>query len=367
MHVPLDRDAFERLPRHPDWHYSYSDGAVRLTHAPQLLRLTLPTSSPVTPTEAGSVTVSVVTPADRDIFIAFLQQAWGDEEPFVRFDPAERQERLLDDVPAAWKRRADPGGVLARRGGRLVGAALVVREPERDVPCLAWLIVSRQHRRAGIATAVLAGLLPALREHGEHALFADVPVSTLPALRWHLRQGFRLEPEPLHEVAATELARGADPQATTEPERGDLVPVRVGLAELAAHLEGRGVFDYGARLNISTGEIVPEDIQALTGVPPPPDWDDQSAWLVLTPMGSRGGFHDMEVFADTVADLRLRAKLQSALKARKPFRAFKDALSAHEEELSDFFAFTDERAQQRAREWLAARGYRPVPPAPPEL
>jgi hypothetical protein len=70
---------------------------------------------------------------------------------------------------------------------------------------------------------------------------------------------------------------------------------------------------------------------------------------------SSEGYSDMEDFAETVDDGKLRVALFSALnKGRKVFRSFKDALYADDQELERYYQFIQTRNEERIRDWLSS-------------
>jgi hypothetical protein len=66
----------------------------------------------------------------------------------------------------------------------------------------------------------------------------------------------------------------------------------------------------------------------------------------------------MQMYADSVTDEKLRARLDRALQGRGAFRRFRDVLADGPDGLGPWHDFSDERHQGRARAWLAAAGYR---------
>ena len=133
---------------------------------------------------------------------------------------------------------------------------------------------------------------------------------------------------------------------------------------LAAELEGGGLggFDEGVRLHVATGRFLPavDDLEAMLGEPQPDDWEDPDAWLHVTPLGSRDGYRDMELFVSTVTDRRLAGRLERSLQGRGVFRRFRDVLEHEPHEFDRWRVFSDERTRGRARAWLAEEGYRPA-------
>jgi hypothetical protein len=68
---------------------------------------------------------------------------------------------------------------------------------------------------------------------------------------------------------------------------------------------------------------------------------------------SHEGYRDMEDFAETVSNEKLKARLFNALSSgRKVFRKFKDTLSFDDRELDRYYGYVESRNRQRVMEWL---------------
>lgn len=122
-------------------------------------------------------------------------------------------------------------------------------------------------------------------------------------------------------------------------------------------------------LNIESGTIL-----SLIG----PDADDEAdedprehdRRLFIEPIESSEAFRVMEDFVDQCGDDRLARALGQALRQRKPFSRFKDALAAHPAQREAWFAFERQAMEAIARLWCenlcisprwAARPNRPTP------
>lgn len=68
----------------------------------------------------------------------------------------------------------------------------------------------------------------------------------------------------------------------------------------------------------------------------------------------------MEAFIPTLKNPHLRDRLYRAIRARSPFRQFRDALEAYPMERERWVAFSDARQRQRAVDWLAEEGIEPI-------
>jgi len=83
-------------------------------------------------------------------------------------------------------------------------------------------------------------------------------------------------------------------------------------------------------------------------------------YLPVPEVESRDGFRDMQAFISTIEDERLRDRLWRAIDGRKPFRRFKDVLCGYPDERERWFAFSNERVQERILEWLKEEGIEPA-------
>jgi hypothetical protein len=78
-------------------------------------------------------------------------------------------------------------------------------------------------------------------------------------------------------------------------------------------------------------------------------------------------YGDMEDFIATVSDPHLQELLDVAITGRGAFRRFKDVLFRYPSERERWFAFRDERMEQRMREWLEEYDIEPIAAPPVEL
>ncbi|AQP44629.1 hypothetical protein RPIT_07225 [Tessaracoccus flavus] len=145
-----------------------------------------------------------------------------------------------------------------------------------------------------------------------------------------------------------------------------LRPQPVDLDAFSSVLEGDPALG-GGRLELATGEAWPETVfdEAYTGIPYDEEADAPDRWLRVHCLGSRESYRDMERFIDTVDDERLAERLWRAIQGRGAFRRFKDVLydwPEHQEHQERWYAFNEDRHRGRARAWLVAEGYAPVPP-----
>lgn len=79
----------------------------------------------------------------------------------------------------------------------------------------------------------------------------------------------------------------------------------------------------------------------------------------IEPIESSEAFRVMEDFVDQCGDDRLARALEQALRQRKPFRRFKDALAAHPAQREAWFAFERQAMEAIARRWCEGHGISP--------
>jgi hypothetical protein len=154
--------------------------------------------------------------------------------------------------------------------------------------------------------------------------------------------------EELAEELDAALGRGPTPMLRQVP---------VDLDELSSALEGDPLYG-GGRLDLRTGELWHESPDGFSE-DEEEELLDPDRWLHLEALGSREGYRDMELFAQTIEDKQLADLLEVALDGRGAFRRFKDVLAREPDELQRWFTFSEDRRRGRARAWLAGCGYRP--------
>lgn len=91
---------------------------------------------------------------------------------------------------------------------------------------------------------------------------------------------------------------------------------------------------------------------------------DAGHLIPIEPLGSSVEYGWMAEFAASVADARLRDRLEVALDGRGAFRRFKSTLLDDLVERERWFAFRDARLRAAAREWLAEQGIEPATTPP---
>lgn len=111
-------------------------------------------------------------------------------------------------------------------------------------------------------------------------------------------------------------------------------------------------------LNIESGTILPligPDAVDEADVDP----RDDDRWLFIEPIESSEAFRVMEDFVDQCGDDRLARALEQALRQRKPFSRFKDALAARPPQREAWFAFERQAVEVIAQRWCEYHGISP--------
>lgn len=89
---------------------------------------------------------------------------------------------------------------------------------------------------------------------------------------------------------------------------------------------------------------------------------DPDRWLWVQSEGSGDGYKDMAWFIEHLEDAGMAERLAVAITGREAFRRFKGTLSQWSDLMTRWHDFFAERQRGRARQGLAAHGYRPAPP-----
>ncbi|MCI0329332.1 MAG: UPF0158 family protein [candidate division Zixibacteria bacterium] len=78
----------------------------------------------------------------------------------------------------------------------------------------------------------------------------------------------------------------------------------------------------------------------------------ENDYVLLPKKRSRDGYQDLLDFIEVLGDGSLREKLAVAVQGQGAFRRFKDVLLAYPEDRRKWFTFSNERDENRIREWL---------------
>ena len=79
---------------------------------------------------------------------------------------------------------------------------------------------------------------------------------------------------------------------------------------------------------------------------------DLDRFVFIDPIPSSVAFDMMEAFVESLEPGQPRRRLEGAIRARHPFRSFKDAVSEYPDLLKAWYAFHDREWTKLAAEWL---------------
>jgi hypothetical protein len=152
------------------------------------------------------------------------------------------------------------------------------------------------------------------------------------------------------------------------PAAAQLTPVPVQVDQLIDLLQGGG-YQTGGRLNVRTGEVLPEigytDLIASGPLDDEEEEDEDGApdddedWISVDPLGTRESYRDMQRFVATQVPPPIAERLSDAISGKGAFARFRTQIEKLPELEDDWRSYREERWRGRARQWLADAGYRP--------
>ncbi len=92
----------------------------------------------------------------------------------------------------------------------------------------------------------------------------------------------------------------------------------------------------------------------------PEDIEDNPRYLQIIPFCSHDTFTIMEDFIDTLGSNAMTERLTKALKGKKPFRLFKDALDEYPDLPDRWFEFEHIALTRMAEEWCKVNNIQPI-------
>jgi ribosomal protein S18 acetylase RimI-like enzyme len=187
--------AFKRLPRRLGWKHEYYDGRAHLRPASVMVpfRLALARAAD---RPGGGPRIRRVTPADAATLEAPFLAAFATAPEYATYQArhfrrtaAEYFRAFFGNAVGDWSAVS----VLAESDGIPVGAALV--KACASGPHLDCLFTHPAYGRRGLATALVARVVRALRRCGERQLLSCAMLANEASLRWHRRFGFLEVPD----------------------------------------------------------------------------------------------------------------------------------------------------------------------------
>jgi hypothetical protein len=87
--------------------------------------------------------------------------------------------------------------------------------------------------------------------------------------------------------------------------------------------------------------------------------DSDNRYRMIPKQDSREGYRDMQAYIGSLEDDQLREVLEVAIRGSGAFRRFKEVLHRYLEAQKNWFAFKNDREQQRILNWLESEGIEP--------
>jgi hypothetical protein len=87
--------------------------------------------------------------------------------------------------------------------------------------------------------------------------------------------------------------------------------------------------------------------------------DSDNRYRTIPKQDSREGYRDMQAYISSLEDDQLREVLEVAIRGSGAFRRFKEVLHRYPEAQKNWFAFKNDREQQRILNWLESEGIEP--------
>jgi GNAT superfamily N-acetyltransferase len=188
IHRRMSFATFERIPRRPGWKHEYYGGMAHIRPATVMVTFRLDLDRGKAVRRPG---LRAVDPADAAALEAPFLAAFAAAPEYANYDArrfrkaaAEYFCRFFGDERAVWF----PGSVVASIGGTPVGAALV--KLGESGPLLDCLFVHPNYERRGLATAMVARLVQALRRGDARQMLSHAMLANEASLQWHHRFGF---------------------------------------------------------------------------------------------------------------------------------------------------------------------------------
>ena len=222
LEFTVPREVWERMPRHPAYKYELMRGETWIStrHRSHGCRLAL---ASFVPADAIDNDVSIRPIADDD-WLTLAKPLAAAARTIPPLDMLLDDERLGATELLAHARDGGEGPlvpgasfVAIDRDGGPIGAAVVsLVRPWREAidrpdvatePNLTWIFVTPWQHRRGVGTSLLASVVAALRVAGHATLCSGFTPGNDTSMRFHWRNGFALEPDPLGRSVRRHVAR----------------------------------------------------------------------------------------------------------------------------------------------------------------
>jgi GNAT superfamily N-acetyltransferase len=238
LRLPLTRNQFEQLPRHPSYAFEFQDGQASLIPRPKFYHAVLPLEEvPKTSTAAPNLSLRKVEERDIDALETLFCSAFEGQQPFSGLAA---DLRLLASQEALLRCRSGGDGPWIRQASfiahdkqlQALGAILLTLLPDNDAaqwnsfhwqeppppdaleraigrPHITWIFVRPGEMGKGVGTALLGASIQAVRALGFRQLASTFMLGNESSMLWHWRNGFQLRAHPGSRRKALKKAEGS--------------------------------------------------------------------------------------------------------------------------------------------------------------
>ena len=222
LRLPLAREDYERLPRHPAFKYELIQGETWISPWPRHAHAQLTLSR--FHVEAGDTTALPLRLAradDLDSLVPLFHAAFAEVQPYASLDDTMMTKAAETSLARTFN---GEDGVLVERAsfvaldeGKVAGAILITLLPGGDPndwdcvhwhepppsdlwerregqPHLTWIFVRRPGQGIGVGTQLLEAAVRVLAQQGYATLWTTFLIGNEISTLWHWRAGFELLP-----------------------------------------------------------------------------------------------------------------------------------------------------------------------------
>lgn len=200
QHLPMDIEAYHRLPWKLGWKYEYWNGQVHITPRYNIVKVSIE----ITPRPVNSpFRIRAVENDDEPELTRVYLEAFGDTIEYCDWESEKIADSARDAIQNYFPGKRGiplPASRVAihqhtETGEEaLVGAALIV-EDRPGVALLDILFISPAYQRQGVATALVSVVMNVLYDAGFQLLESRYMLGNDPSLVWHRNFGFQVEPD----------------------------------------------------------------------------------------------------------------------------------------------------------------------------
>lgn len=197
--IPMTPDEFHRLERELGWKYENWDGCAHISPSSASMRCARPVGAIETPRAA--LTPEPVRPSDAQALTQAYIGAFGDGVEYCDWPADKVREDATTSIASFFAGRHGAPLAASRlvrdRGdpsAPVIGALLVIAI-DLDLAFMELLFVVPGRQRQGLASAMVAGALDALKAMGFRTLESRYLLANQTSRAWHHRMGFKDQPD----------------------------------------------------------------------------------------------------------------------------------------------------------------------------